>query len=129
MRIINIVLMLFFINLSAAIVNSINMYEHYQIQADQMAIDDVKNSVSGDSEYFQNSAANNENNNFSFGDFLKGFFMFIGTFALGMILCPYLMVQFGMDVSLAIMCSVPIYALYGLAIAQFISNRATKAMD
>ena len=128
MKFLTVVMMVFFINISASLVNTIQIIEGYGIQPDQQWIDSTKTTIS-DKDYFQSSAVQETSTNFGFGDFVKGFALFVGTFAFGIVAVPYLMIQFGMDITIATIISVPIYILYGLGIAQFIANRGTKSMD
>lgn len=129
MKFLTVVLMIFFINVAASLVNTIEYTSGYSIQPSQTWIDDVGQKALIDAEYFQSSAVQDASSNFGFGDFVKGFSIFVGTFAYGIVVVPYTMTQFDMDPGIAIILSVPVYILYGLAITQFISNRSAKAME
>lgn len=86
-----------------------------------------------DDEYFTSQAFQGAS---GFGDFVqaaiataKGIAIFIGMFAFGIVAIPYTLHLLGLPWALAAPLSLPIYLLYGLAIAQFGSGRGTKIMD
>ena len=71
----------------------------------------------------------NAGSEFDFGDFIKGFFYFITTLGLGIISVPYTLGLFGLKAPFIYYFSLPVYLLYLVGIAQFISNRGLKGMS
>jgi len=129
MKFYTIALFIFLVHISAAVINSMNITDAYSIQPTQSWFDAVGQSSSQNQQYFQSSAQQSSTASFGFGDFVKGFAIFVLTFAFGLVAVPYTMMQFGMDLGTATLFSLPVYLVYGGAIAQFISNRANKGMN
>ena len=128
MRYLSFVLFLFFIQLSLAVVNATDILQtEYQEQSDWFQ--DVNQKELADESYVQSQISPNVES-FGFGDFIKGILYFVKAVGWGIISVPYTLNQFGITYSnpLNYLFSLPIYFLYFLAIAQFISNRATKTM-
>ena len=78
-----------------------------------------------DQSYIQSQV--NSNDNMSFGDFVKGLALFIGSFGLGIIVVPYTLHMTGLSWGLASIFSVAIYFMYAAALIQIISKDGWKA--
>lgn len=128
MKFISIVILLFLINVAASTINALNVVEGYRIQPQDTFIEQSTQELINQ-EYFQSSAVQDTGTDLNFGDFTKGLSIFVGSLALGIIAPFYLFIQFGLSPLLAVPLSTPIYLLYGIGLAQFISNRATRSMD
>lgn len=129
MKFYTITLMMFLINIAAAVVNTAGMFDGYQVQPQQGWIDDSAVVGLKDEQYFQSVAAQDVSNNLGFGDFVKGFWLFITTMVLGVVAPFYLLSQFGMPVQLAILLSGPIYIVYLAGLSQYLANRGFKTME
>lgn len=129
MKFYTIALMVFLLNISAAVINVAGLFTGYSIQPQQSWIDEASATATQNEEYFQNIAAQDVSENLGFGDFLKGLALFIRQFAKGVIAPYYLLKQFGMPTRIAIPISSSVYIIYFFAIAQFIANRGAKSME
>ena|SRR3990167_1368367 len=133
MKFITIALLILLINVSASIINAVDatagtLYFTDTINPYEEPYSDLgAKAVQGDS-YFQNSATQDTSTSFGFGDFAVGFAKFVGIFLWGIVAVPYTLQQFGLPLFIASFVSIPVYLSYLLALAQFISNRATKGM-
>jgi hypothetical protein len=128
MKFLTVVMFIFMVNVAASAINSLEITVGYRIQPQQDWIDATKTNIEDD-EYFQSAAVQDTSSNFGFGDFVKGFAIFITTFAKGVVAPAYLFARFGLDTQMAVILSAPIYLLYGLGIAQFVANRGAKSME
>jgi len=128
MKFVTLVLIFFLLNLSFSIVNTMNL-SHYSLQPQQTWINEISKESLHDEEYFQNTAVQQAATNFGFGDFVKVFWLFVKTFSYGVVAPKYVLLQFGVENNVATLFSLPIYLLYSLALAQFVSNRASRSMD
>lgn len=128
MKFIVIVMLFFILNLSISIVNTLDQTPAYKIQPQESLLADASQQSLQGEEYFQSAAAQDASTNFGFGDFVKGFWLFVKTFSKGVVAPKYILTQFGVNSTIATYFSLPIYLLYSLAIAQFVSNRSTKGM-
>ena len=130
MKFIGIVMLIFMLNVALSLTNALGYFTTgAQVQPQQAWMDQVNEQAIQDEEYFQNIATQDTSNAFGFGDFLKGLALFISTFAKGTIAPAYILTAFGVPTWLAILLSLPIYPIYLLGIAQFISNRGAKSME
>ena len=124
MKFIGIALIIFILNVSIATINALGYFTvGAQVQPQQSWLGQVNEQAVRDEEYFQNIATQDTSNAFGFGDFLKGLVLFVSTFAKGVIAPGYILTAFGVPTWLAVLLSLPIYPIYFLAIAQFVSNR------
>lgn len=80
-----------------------------------------------DAQYAE-STVNSANTNFGFGDFVKGLYYFVLAVGLGIIWIPFTFEMFGLVAPFTYFFSVPIYFLYFVALAEWISNRSTGGM-
>lgn len=128
MKYVTIVMMIFMIHVSISAINAAEIFTGEQLQPSQGWLDDVKSETT-DNEYFQSSAVQTASSNFGFGDFVKGLAIFVVMFAFGIVAVPYTFMQFGVPVDIALILSLPVYAIYGLAWAQITANRALKSMS
>ena len=125
MKMVTIALLLFMIQASASIVNAMGLLQ-YGITTDDTSFDNAKRQIESQ-QYFQSSAQTDTSVSFGFGDFVKGLGMLVDA-VVGIIIIPYLMHQFGMPISYAILFSIPLYLIYVLGYAQFVANRSLKVM-
>lgn len=125
MKIISIMILLLSIQVAAAIVNAAGGF-YFTMQPQQQLFssvqDNVNNGQYGES-LAQTSALQND-----FGDFLEVFPTFVLTVVLSIVAVPYLLIQFGVPITLSLLISLPIYFVYVLGIIQFASNRGTEGM-
>lgn len=135
MRFITIALLLLLIQVSAGILNAVG-FTSYAIQPDQESFDSIEDNIVG-REYVENLATEDTSVSFGFGDFFKGIFIFIDTVFWAVVnvkgtlehfLCVNSACSAGVS-SIARYISYVVYFIWGVAIAQFISNRATKGMQ
>lgn len=125
MRYISIALLLLCIHVSGAFFNATSIFAPNMQTADNWFTKIDSNSIK-DEEYIQSEAESSWIS--TAGDMAKGLFYFIITFAAGIVWVPFTMQSFGLTSPYIYYMSIPIYALYFLGIAQWISNRATKTM-
>lgn len=126
MKYLSIVLFIFFIHVSMAIVNTTGILSvEYQEQEDWF--DDVKDDRLKDESYVQSQVSTSAES-FGFGDFIKGILYFVRAVGWGIISVPYTLGIFGLEYPYNYYFGLPVYFLYFLAIAQFIANRSTKTM-
>ena len=67
--------------------------------------------------------------NFGFGDFVKGFWYFIKAVGYATVGVFFMYTNFGLPMVLAGLFSLPVYLIYGVALAQFLANRGMKNMS
>ena len=111
------------------IVDAVGMFK---LQPSQSWFDNIETEAKED-QYFTSSALQGAS---GFGDFVqsaisvaKGIAKFVTLFAFGIVAVPYTLHLLGLPWVIATPLSLPIYLLYGLALAQFGSGRGTKTMD
>lgn len=126
MRFVVIALFIFSIQVSASLINSLGIM-HYGVQPMDEWFNKV-NSQQIEEETYSQGAVTSGSSDFGFGDFVKGLFYFIASFALGVIAVPYTLAQFGLTSPYIYIFSLPVYLIYFLAIAQFLANRGIKTM-
>ena len=133
MKYITIFLMVLLINVSSSIINAIDKTDplfYSTFQPDERLYTSqgkLKEAEIANEEYFQ-SPGIQDTQSLTFGDYLVGFFKFVGIMFAG-ILMPFItMKSFGVPANIAYLLSVPVYFTYLIGLYQFISNRATKGM-
>lgn len=125
MRYLAIVIFLLCVHVSAAFVNSVGVFDHGLNPADEW-FNEIDDQRLKDESYIQSQVETDFWG--GVGEFVKGLFYFIVTFAWGIIYVPYTLQGFGMVQPFIYYISIPVYALYFLAMAQLIANRSTKTM-
>lgn len=144
MKYLNLVIFVFILHVSIAVINAalvatgssfsdlLSSNQFTTMQQSQTWLDSAQSEVQND-QYFTSPAFQGAS---GLGDYVqaaiataKGIAMFIGLLAFGIVAVPYTFMIFGVPLILAAPLSLPIYVLYGLALAQFTSGRATKGMD
>ena len=120
--------MMFLLNISVAITNAAGLFEGSSIQPQQGWLDEASAAAIKDEQYFQNVATQEVSTSFGFGDFLRGLWLFVKTFAKGVIAPYYILTKFGMPVIMAVPIASATYLIYIAAIAQFVANRGMKGM-
>ena len=128
MKYLTIVTFLLIIHVSAAIVNSAEYTAGYKFQPDEEAFKEIEQDVIKEQSYLQNVAIEDTSVSFGFGDFFRGIWIFVKTVWWGVVAVNGTIVAFGIDSQIATYISIIIYFIYGIALAQFISNRASKGM-
>ena len=125
--------------LNAALVASGNKFTDnvyavgmFKLQPSQSWFDNVETEAKDD-QYFTTTAFQGAS---GFGDFVqaaistaKGIAKFVIMFGFGIVAIPYTFHLLGLPWVIATPLSLPIYLLYGLALAQFGSGRGTKTID
>lgn len=117
------------INVAIAVINAAGIFPGFSILPQQQWINTLIGHSSQNEQYFQSAATQQVSSSFGFGDFIRGLIIFVETFAVGLAAPGYLMHAFGLNITLSLLLSLPIYPIYFTGIAQMISNRTTKYMD
>ncbi len=125
MKLITLALMLFFLNLSAFLVNTAGVFPNYIFVAQSDWRDEVEGAKSGK---FDPDVAADVTTSFGFGDFVTGFKQFVQIFFRITFVGEQLKL-FGLEEKIANVMSLGGIIIYLLGIAQFISNRGTKSMQ
>jgi len=124
MKILFIAMMVFFLQLSVAIVDVTGLYS-YNIATQDDWKEDVEKIES--EQYLRSDVTKDVSTSFGFGDFIVGLKSFIDVIA--RVLKVHVTLEaFGVPKDLSGLLSAPVYFLYGLGIAQFIANRGTRGM-
>lgn len=110
------------IHISLSIYNAVGI-SAYVLQQDNNLLNSFTKDELQDEAYIQSEVTNSDP---SFGDYVKALFYFVGSFALGVLAVPYTLKQFGLIFPFTLYLSIPIYALYLLAIIQIISKDTFK---
>lgn len=127
MRFYGIAMLIFLLNVSVLFVNELDIF-YVTHQAQQDWFDDVNQPELSNEEYIQTSVSSTTTD-FGFGDFVKGLWYFIKSLGLAIIGVPYVLVIFGLQPPYTYIFSLPVYLIYVVALAQFISNRGLKGMS
>lgn len=135
MRFTSVILFLFCIHVSMAIVNGVvgsdGIFPLLQSQNQPKSdwFTTTSNEVNEGS-YFQNTVQSSGTVvELGFGDLARGIAKFFIVFGIGIVVVPTTMTGFGMDLWLATLFSLPIYAIYIMAIVQLVMNRQFKGME
>ena len=122
-----IALLIFLINVSVAATNEMGiLYTEIHPQDDWFG--NVDNNALANENYVQSSVSSTSTN-FGFGEFAKGLWYFVKAIGLAIIGVPYVLAMFGLQSPYTYIFSLPIYLIYLVGIAQFVSNRALKTMS
>jgi len=125
MKYLSIVMFLFCLHVSLAVINATDIFST-TVTPQNSWFDDIDDNRLADEEYVQSQVDTDVS--FGFGDFVKGIYYFVKALGWGILSVPYTLQIFGMQSPFIYYFSLPIYIIYFIAIAQFISNRATKSM-
>ncbi len=125
MKYLNIATFLFCLHVSLAILNATGVYST-ELTPQTSWFDDVNDQELADANYAQSQVG--QTIDYSLGDVVKGIFYFVKALGWGILSIPYTFQIFGVQAPFTYYFSLPVYIMYFLAIAQFISNRATKGM-
>lgn len=117
MRFVEMAALLFVLQLSFAMVNTTGLYEVSKQPQDEW-IADVDNEELADASYVQSQVSSE--NNFGFGDFIKGLWYFVKALGWGVISIPYTLGVLGLKAPFSYYISACVYFIYFIAIAQFI---------
>jgi len=128
MKYLTIITLILLIHVSAAVVNAIQYTAGWSIQPYEEGFSEIEQESIENMNYLQSVATTDTTISFGFGDFVVGFLRFVGILAWGIVAVPYTLTKFGLDATLAVSFSIPVYFMYLLGIAQFIANRSTKGM-
>jgi len=124
MKYVSIALFLFFLQVSMAVINATGILPT-NLQPATEWFEAVDDNQWADQDYVQGEIGESE---IGLGDFVKGTIKFVEAFGLGIVWFPYTLERFGITSPFIYYFGLPVYILYFLAIAQFISNRGTKGM-
>lgn len=124
MKAVTIAVLLFSIQLSFAIINVLGGFE-YAVIDQGTVFNDMQEQAEGD---YSQAVLQESTESYGLGDMVKALPRFILLLAWSIVAVPYLFMQFGTPLNIALLVSMPVYFIYGLAIIQFISNRSTKGM-
>ena len=124
MRVIVIALMLFFLNLSVVMLDTLGIY-NYNIAAEDQWRTEVD---AAKAERFDPDVGVDAAVSFGFGDFVSGFKTFVAMIW-RVINIGETLILFGVDSTIANTFGLAGAVLYFLGIAQFIANRGTKGMQ
>lgn len=127
MRFLGIVLFVFCLHVSIALVNSTGVF-YSEVQAKSDWFIEIDDDSLADESYVQ-SQLGTTTDSYGVGDFVKGLWYFVKAFGWGIIAVPYSLGMFGLKAPFTYLVSLPVYLLYFLAIAQWISNRGTRNMS
>ena len=123
MRFVSIALFVFFLHISMALLNASQLTTVTK-QTSNDRFDQTDAMLDNSYEDTQISSTYD----FGFGDFIKGMWYFVQTFGFGIVWVPKTLEMFGIISPISYYFSLPVYIIYVLGIAQFISNRNTKGM-
>lgn len=123
MRYVSIALFVFFLHISMALLNA-SQLTIVTKQTSSDWFDQTEAMLDNTYDYTEVSSTYD----FGFGDFIKGMWYFVQTFGFGIIWVPRTLQMFGIISPFSYYFSLPVYIIYVLGIAQFISNRNTKGM-
>ena len=123
-----IALFIFILNISIGIMNYADVVDHSDKEMLNEWNEDVE-SIKDDKYTDSGVAAESAQSSFGFGDFLKAVWFFIKAIWYATIGVGFMYTSFGIPAYLAALLSLPVYLIYGVAIAQFIGNRGMKSMS
>ena len=135
MKMIMLATFLLLIQVSAGILNAIGFTQGYGINPDQETFNALEKNVK-DQSYLQNLAVEDTSISFGFGDFFRGIWIFVNTVfwavvnvrgTIETLMCGNTSCSSTIS-DIARYISYIVYFIWGLALAQFISNRASKGM-
>ena len=124
MRILFIAILVFFLQVSIGLVDVLGIYD-YNIATQNNWLEEtisIENQA-----YLRSDVTADVSTTFGFGDFIVGMNILIKTVK-RVLWLPDTLKLFGLDAVLAVLFSGGVFLLYGLGLAQFISNRGTKGM-
>jgi len=121
-----IALLVFLISVAAAFTNELDLFNDKLNPQDDW-FDNVDDAELAGQEYSQGTVSDTDIN-FGFGDFIKGLWYFIKSIGLAIVGVPYILAGFGLQAPFIYYVSIPVYLIYLIGIAQFISNRGIRNM-
>jgi len=119
-----IILMLMSIHVSMAFINAMGVFTESRQPNMSWLEKQIANTAGS---YTQSEVVSD--NSLGFGDFVKGLFYFVGSFGLGVIIVPYTLAAFGLTAPWTYFLSIPVYAIYTIALIQIIANRPFKSFE
>lgn len=125
MKILVLAMIVFFLQLSISMVDTLGIY-NFNVATQDDWIDEAQSIEK--QKYLRSDITGDVSTSFGFGDFIVGLKVFID-FVWRVINVKETMELFGLDPTIAGFVSAPIFILYGLGLAQFIANRGTKSME
>lgn len=129
MRLVTLVIFMFILHASVAIVNASGMYGDYSKAPASAWLDSVSGNASTASytaNEFSDSGTASTWTDIIFA--IKGTFYFAISFLTCLAIVPYTFMMFGVPTATAIMVSIPFYMIYLLGIAQWMTDRSTEGM-
>lgn len=128
MKFLTIVTLLLLIHVCGGILNVVNLYNG-NLVVDEESLQEIQNDVVVGQSYITNPVSEDTSTNLGFGDFFKGLLVFIKTIWWGVISVKGTLTSLGVPEEIARWIGYIIYFIYGIAIANYISNRSTKGMN
>ena len=125
MRILLIAMIVFFLQISIGLVDVLNIFDYNIATQDDWVTEttSIQNQA-----YLKSDVTAEVSTTFGFGDFIVGMKIFIDTIW-RVLNIRQTLVLFGLNSALATIFTAIVFLLYGLGLAQFISNRSTKGMQ
>jgi len=117
----------FFINISMALTNATGLFIFDHSDPDTEWIQSVNEDELANEEYVKNEVGQ-DSDSWWLGDFIKGLWLFIKAFGMGVIAFSTTLSQFGLEYPFTYLLNACVYLIYFAGIAQFIANRNTKTM-
>lgn len=125
MKVYEIALFILLIQVSIAFFNATGIFGATMV-ADTEYTNQINNTYQGAT--FSDSPVAQDNVSWDFWGVLKSIFYFGSVFLLGVALPPYVLVQFGIPLSLACIVSVPIFLIYIVGLIQLIRGVGFEGM-
>ena len=124
MKYVAIAMFIFIIQVSVAFTNATGLFSPHMSEHNEWL--SVVSETEINNENYQGSKLSEFIN--TFGDYVRGLWYFIKTFALGTIVFSYTLKEFGLTAPYTIILNLVVWFIYILGITQFIANRTTKSM-
>lgn len=125
MKYVLIAMLIFIINISMAMTNALGFYS-FSLQEHDEWMNSVDEAEVSEESYVSSQV--NSDTDFNFGDFVKGLWIFIKTFGLGVLAFGYTLKAFGLMYPFTWLITIIVWVIYALGISQYIANRTTKSM-
>lgn len=121
MRITSLLIFIICFNLANGLLAATGVYTFAPTLYDGKLIDTINTTVYNST--YTGSAVQQAANVQGFGDFITGIWIFTTIFFTGVFIPYQIFVAFGINTTVALLFSIPIYLIYGIGIVQFISGR------
>lgn len=125
MKFYDIALFMFILQICIALLNATGIFA-VAYQPDSGWLAKFQDEQLTDASYVRDDVSSGDDLNW--GDFVKGLFLFVEKFALGVFVVPYTLGLFGLAMPYTLYISMVVYFIYFGAIIQMIANRNMKSM-